>query len=422
MKSSVKKNQRKFKSNTPEDYQTKADDYSTSTIQLNSYQDFANQNSAVVQLAQFQNRANNLPLMDSFLPHVESNPFESTVIQREGSGDSLQSPSAEIPQDTTVDVPDLPPPPEPQAFSDERIEETVRSDQSNEGASARKHVKELVLAGMQFKNMADDAKTGSEGLIATGGKFADSAVRENSFINGLMTSLEGLKAVPILSTILNIYTFGTLYVEFNKKKKAKQAFLKLKKADAKKGKTTKESSVGNYAFAKVKRGFIDTCMMIGVELLETVGNIVGILTAVVSGVGVLIAGIVKTVTAAIKLFRSAIHVIKGFIKWVSGKRGKNRAKNATKLMRDARKGDKPSAQAICDLRTNTLKSFNDNVHPETAEEVIYLLNLINRRQIEYNKFSKRRGLIDDDNATIDKSILKNLTKEISKLMRSKSDA
>lgn len=428
-----------FENATPEVTQLKrlqdSADNSNQVHQLMSFQNGANRSSQINQIFQLQQLANTAPSEtiqkksnDARLENTSSN---NKIIQREvGEGEASPENAVESAEPTTATSENINPETvgEEQAFSDKEIEAHTKGDQENESTSGIMHIKEMSLGGSQYANLAKDTASNSEGAISSGAKFADNADRGSSFIDRLKSSLEGIKAIPIFSIVLNLKTFKDLYFEYYKKKRAKKAFAKLKQEDDKKGKTSKKTSVGHYAYAKSFRGFVDTCVMVGVEFVDIVGNILALIGSFINPMGAAVAaGVVKTVTGGIKSFRSALQSIKGIVKFLMGKRGKNRSKNATKLVSEARGGDIDSAQAICDLKTKTLKEFNNGKHPETAEETIDLLVNINRNQLSYNAYSKEQesngesGFEDDEDRTISKSIMADLTKEIAKLMRSKSD-
>ena len=128
----------------------------------------------------------------------------------------------------------------------------------------------------------------------SGIKFAESSFRkENLFVDKLISSLENLRASPLFSVILNIKTLLDLGFDYKKKSKSKRTFSKLKEKDTKKGKTNNKTSVGRYAFAKSYRGFGDTCGMIGVGIVDFIGNILAIIGSFIAGAGAIAGGIVK---------------------------------------------------------------------------------------------------------------------------------
>jgi hypothetical protein len=103
----------------------------------------------------------------------------------------------------------------------------------------------------------------------------------------------------------------------------------------------------NYAYKKVNRGFWKNVVTFFGSLATTVLHLVTILTGGASALGTETAALVINVAKSIN---SLGHKIKGGVKYLMGRRGRNRRINATQVFNNAAGGDTVALKLLLDLK------------------------------------------------------------------------
>ena len=93
-----------------------------------------------------------------------------------------------------------------------------------------------------------------------------------------------------------------------------------------------------------------------------------------------------------KAAESAFHKLKGFWKFVTGRRGKGRATNAGTLVDEAIKGDNAALQLLVDLKPSFAASILDKFkrlfkkYPGSTDEMQTVITSLDKKQV--NKMKK----------------------------------
>jgi len=278
------------------------------------------------------------------------------VIQREGEGNEVEyEAEEEINLDDQINL---------DAEGDQEIDLEADAEETDESAVAASHkvtpesrfaqikrgithFKNSIFIFSQFSNMAN---TADDGLVAGGIDVAkDSPVRDVGFLNNLLPFVSKFAVMPIFSAILNISTIKTVRTSQLKKIQSKKAFAKLMESES------TAAKVGIYAYKKVSRAIVDTYILLGSEFIDLIGNISAIIGAFVAGIGAMFGGVLKTISSAIKAFRIVGRSLKGVWKFITGRKGVNRANNSATLVSAAADGDEDAAEAIFDLRPKNIR-------------------------------------------------------------------
>ena len=121
---------------------------------------------------------------------------------------------------------------------------------------------------------------------------------------------------------------------------------------------TKVEEAATYGYKKVNRGF-------WVHLWRAIagfGRMILRLTTLISGGATgLVTVPADVVITLMKLADKGFHKIKGFWKWVTGRRGKGRATNAGTLVNEALKGSTTALELLVDLKPSFSAKFLDKV-------------------------------------------------------------
>ena len=158
-------------------------------------------------------------------------------------------------------------------------------------------------------------------------------------------------ANPIFATVFNI---AKLINEVLTAGDAIKDMRALSKARVSKNETDL-AAAAHYGYAKVRRRMIKYVKNSFLQLTKLVGRIVTLATA---GLGAIVGQAMDAVASLLIAAEKAFEKIKGFYKWIKGRRGKNRWANAEKIIAAALGGEPAALQLLVDFRLEDPESIS----------------------------------------------------------------
>ncbi|MGI0485216.1 DUF4157 domain-containing protein [Pantanalinema rosaneae CENA516] len=250
---------------------------------------------------------------------------------------------------------------EEKAAQGQEDDDTDWLETANEGREGISEVKETAgeVKG-NIDNIFEMAKTGKaiaekeevqEEAAKTGITFLDGFLKTVSdlkakaqaIVNGLLSKVAQSIISGVVSLGLKIYSAYNTYKEMKALQETKESFAG--KANLSKDENNvRDAAIHGYG--KVRRRFWSSIWGIISTITSSVCNIITLLSG---GTATMVTGIITAGLEVINGIKSLVMKGKGFFKWLSGKRGKNRAKSANSIFTAAKNGNAVALKLLVDL-------------------------------------------------------------------------